>query len=200
MEISITPMAAGRHFGSNPEFAGTKIGNGIGPGEFISRLKETVREMSDGLGWEPEDLLVEGYAPFCKHLFVLNWTGCLSGGVPITDENRHLLRTEYKARRPTELPVLKRYFSSDDVEVPEARVLDVILYTTEQLRVEGKEIEGDWAIVSINGQMAHTESPMCPATLFRNALGVDEGGSGVALDREKYAESVEYWSQFATVK
>lgn len=200
MEISITPMAAGRHFGNNPGFAGTKIGNGIGPEEFISKLQEILSELSERVGGSPEDCLVDGYAPFCKHLFVLNWTGCLAGAVPITDGNRHLLRTEYKARRPTELPVLARYFSSDDVEVPEALVLDVILYTTGQLRAEGQDIEGDWAIVSINGELTVGEAPIGPATMVRNALGVDEGGSGKALDREKYAKSVEYWSQFATVK
>jgi hypothetical protein len=34
---------------------------------------------------------------------------------------------------------------------------------------------------------------MAPITMLRNALGVEEGGSGVALDREAYRRSVAFW-------
>jgi hypothetical protein len=34
---------------------------------------------------------------------------------------------------------------------------------------------------------------MDPITLMRNALGQEEGGSGVPLDHQKYSESVKYW-------
>ena len=34
---------------------------------------------------------------------------------------------------------------------------------------------------------------MAPVTMMRNALGVEEGGSGVPLDREAYLRSVEFW-------
>jgi Protein of unknown function (DUF3228) len=37
------------------------------------------------------------------------------------------------------------------------------------------------------------ETPMQPITMMRNALGKEEGGSGVPLDREKYIASVNYW-------
>jgi hypothetical protein len=41
------------------------------------------------------------------------------------------------------------------------------------------------------------ETPMAPVTMMRNALGVEEGGSGVPLDREAYRRSVEFWSAHA---
>ena len=41
---------------------------------------------------------------------------------------------------------------------------------------------------------------MDPITVMRNALGKDEGGSGVPLNREKYLESVKYWESHAIVK
>jgi hypothetical protein len=41
------------------------------------------------------------------------------------------------------------------------------------------------------------ETPMAPITMMRNALGVEEGGSGVALDRGAYLRSVEFWSTHA---
>ena len=34
-------------------------------------------------------------------------------------------------------------------------------------------------------------------TMLRNALGVDEGGSGVPIDRAAYARSVEFWRTHA---
>ena len=40
---------------------------------------------------------------------------------------------------------------------------------------------------------------MQPITMLRNTL-VEEGGSGVALDREKYMESVDFWKKHATIK
>lgn len=36
--------------------------------------------------------------------------------------------------------------------------------------------------------------------MLRNALGREEGGSGVPLDRAKYEESVRYWSMHAAIQ
>jgi hypothetical protein len=33
--------------------------------------------------------------------------------------------------------------------------------------------------------------------MMRNALGVDEGGSGVAIDRDAYRRAVDFWSTHA---
>ena len=41
------------------------------------------------------------------------------------------------------------------------------------------------------------EIPMAPITMLRNALGIDEGGSGVAIDRAAHARSVEFWRTHA---
>ena len=41
---------------------------------------------------------------------------------------------------------------------------------------------------------------MDPMTAMRNALGKEEGGSGVELDRGKYQESVDFWARHANVK
>ena len=40
---------------------------------------------------------------------------------------------------------------------------------------------------------------MQPITILRNALGKEEGGSGVPLDRTKYLEAVAYWKDHITV-
>ena len=52
--------------------------------------------------------VVDGYAPFCKHLFVPNFTKATVNALPITDDNRHLLQSAYSKRRPDELAVLTR--------------------------------------------------------------------------------------------
>ena len=36
--------------------------------------------------------LVDGYAPFCKHIFVPNFVGAKVGSLLITAANRHLLK------------------------------------------------------------------------------------------------------------
>lgn len=40
---------------------------------------------------------------------------------------------------------------------------------------------------------------MQPITMLRNTL-VEEGGSGVSLDRDKYMASVDFWKGHATIK
>jgi hypothetical protein len=52
--------------------------------------------------------LVDGYAPFCKHVFVPNFVGAKVGALSITAANQSLLRTGYLSRRPEELAVLSR--------------------------------------------------------------------------------------------
>ena len=48
----------------------------------------------------PPIAVLDGYAPFCKLHVHRNWTSTRCLAVPITDDNRHLLRTDYEARTP----------------------------------------------------------------------------------------------------
>lgn len=41
---------------------------------------------------------------------------------------------------------------------------------------------------------------MDPITMMRNALGIEHGGSGVGLDKEKYLESVKFWAENARIR
>jgi hypothetical protein len=54
--------------------------------------------------------LKDGYAPFCKHLFIENFTNSQSSTLEITNENEKYLKTAYIARRENELAVLERWF------------------------------------------------------------------------------------------
>jgi hypothetical protein len=133
-----------------------------------------------------------GYAPFCALHVHRNWTSTRCLTVPVTDANRHLLRSGYEARNDRELPVLVRWF--EGVEPPVADFLVPILYDRAQLAKEGTAIDADWGVVGCLYTSEPTEIPMAPITMMRNALGVAEGGSGVPLDADAYRRSVEFWS------
>jgi hypothetical protein len=139
-----------------------------------------------------------GYAPFCELHLHENWTRTPVGALEITPENSRWLRSGYEARTEEELPVLVRWF--EGIPAPLARYLFVILYDREQLAREGESIEADWGVVGILATMEAKETPMNPITMMRNALGVEEGGSGVALDREAYLDAVAFWSQHANIR
>lgn len=139
--------------------------------------------------------VLDGYAPFCKIHVHRNWTTTRCIALPITEENRHLLRSAYEARTVDELPVLVRWF--EDVLPPVANYLLVIVYEREQLAKENTPIAADWGVVGCMYTSEPEEMPMAPITMMRNALGVAEGGSGVPLDPEAYRRSVAFWSVHA---
>lgn len=147
------------------------------------------------LNAHPPLAVLDGYAPFCKLHVHRNWTSTRCMAVPITDANRHLLRSDYEARTRDELPVLVRWF--EGVDAPVAEYLVVILYDRAQLAREGTAIDADWGVVGCLYTMTPEELPMAPITMLRNALGVEEGGSGVPLEREAYRRSVAFWSAHA---
>lgn len=43
-------------------------------------------------------------------------------------------------------------------------------------------------------------SPLQPITMMRNALGREEGGSGVPLERAKYEAATAYWESHAAIQ
>jgi hypothetical protein len=168
------------------------------PSDFLERIRAQ---------YDPQKLR-PGYADFCKHLFVENFTEAHVTALEITSENEGLLRTCYESRTEKELPVLVRYFPREGLgKLEKARVLDVILYSFEQIQKEKQDM-GDcldqdcyeWGIISVKPQDEEFELPMQPITMMRNALGREQGGSGVPLDRNEYLRSVDYWKKVALVK
>ena len=192
MTIAMTTFAL-RNW--EPGASSTSV-EGISPGELVARCNEAVAAGGD---------LIAGYAPFCKHLFLPNTTATRCGFAPITDDNRHLLKSGYASRREGELAVLERWF--EGLQAPLARYLDVILYSHEQMLAEAADFRDDdavpdcdWGIVSIIGTLQPTEPPMPPITQMRNALGRAEGGSGRPIDPAAYEAAVAFWSDHAAVK
>lgn len=181
MSIVLTDFARPRLFPREPR---RNTIQDVTPEAFVRHLNEV----------EPLAVL-DGYAPFCKLHVHRNWTSTRCLTIAITDDNRHLLRTDYEARNSEELPVLVRWF--EGVEPPVANYLIPILYSREQLAREGTAIEADWGVVGCMYTMTPEETPMAPITMMRNALGVEEGGSGVPLDRDAYLRSVAFWRAHA---
>jgi hypothetical protein len=95
------------------------------------------------------------------------------------------------------------------VQRNQSAYLDVILYSRQQIEKERKAMQtqperalpegAEWGIISVKFQDYAYELPMEPITMLRNALGTEEGGSGVPLDRSQYDESVAYWREHARV-
>lgn len=183
----------------NPDYNGTRIY--FDSKDFVARIQQYHNDGRE---------LVGGYAPFCKHIFVPNFAGARLGSLAITQENRHLLQSAYSRRRPEELPVLSRWFQLQDVQpVPEAKFLDCILYSRDQLMKEYEAMpekgdpadlpEAPWGIISVKAQDEDYETPMQPITIMRNSLGKAEGGSGVPVNKDTYEESVTFWDTHAAI-
>lgn len=181
MQIELTTFARSRLFPREPR---RNTIQDITPEQFERHLNEH----------EPQ-VVLDGYAPFCKLHVHRNWTSTRLIAVPITDDNRHRLRSAYEARTKGELPVLVRWF--EGIEPPVAEYLIAILYDRAQLAKEGTPIDADWGVVGCMYTASPEELPMAPITMMRNALGVAEGGSGVPVDRAAYARSVAFWSGHA---
>lgn len=178
MSIVLSEFARHRLFGAEPRVVGQPAD------EFEAELNQR-RPMA----------VLDGYAPFCKLHVHSNWTQTPVGAIRITPENEHRLRSGYEARTESELPVLTRWF--EGVDPPKAEYLIVILYSREQMAREGEELEADWGVVGLLPTETPEEIPMAPITMMRNALGVEEGGSGVAIDRDAYEKSVQFWNTHA---
>lgn len=181
MSIVLTDFARARLFPREPR---RNTIQDCTPGQFERHLNTV-----------PPLKVLDGYAPFCKLHVHRNWTSTRCIAVPITDDNRYLLRSAYEARTKDELPVLVRWF--EGVEPPVAEYLIAILYSREQMAREGTPIEADWGVVGCMYTAEPEEIPMAPITMMRNALGVEEGGSGVPIDRAAYLRSVAFWETHA---
>jgi hypothetical protein len=181
MSIVLTEFARPRLF---PREARRNTIQDCTPEQFESHLNEV-----------PPLKVLDGYASFCKLHVHRNWTSTRCLAVPITDENRLRLRSDYESRTKDELPVLVRWF--EGLEPPVAEYLIVILYERAQLAKEGTAISADWGVVGCMYTAEPEETPMAPVTMMRNALGVEEGGSGVPLHRDAYRRSVEFWRAHA---
>ena len=77
---------------------------------FTAKINEFYLQVKDQGG------LKDGYAPFCKHLFIENFTDAQSSYQAITPENQNLLRSGYIARNERELPVLSRWFPKAEMQ------------------------------------------------------------------------------------
>jgi len=184
MSIALTRFARARLF--DPSEGGSRI-VGCAAEDFLEHLNA-----------HPPLEDREGYAPFCRLHVHRNWTDTPCGSVEITEANRHLLRSDYEARTAEELPILTRWF--EGIEAPRAAYLQVILYDAVQLAREDDPVDAEWGVVGCLATPDTVEPPMAPITMMRNALGVDEGGSGVPLDPEAYRRSVDYWRRNANVR
>jgi hypothetical protein len=157
---------------------------------------------------ENPEVEVPGYADFCKILTISNknedgtykFPSLKSLTVNKQDalSKGATLHTAYETRNDKEVPVLVEWITGS--EAPIGEFIHLILYSREQMAKEDDPVEADWAIVSIGAAATKEVEPMRPITAMRNALGLEEGGSGVAIDRVAYKVSVDFWSEYAMIR
>lgn len=191
-----------RHW-DDPTYTGARITT-ISKEDFTESVRKYIAE-NGGF----DKCSVDGYAPFCRHVFIPNTTDAHVDCIEITDDILGFIKSGYRARRPDELPVLCRWIEAKDVPggVPNAAFLDLIFYSREQLIKEAQamnltlqEGDWDWGLISIKAQTVPYETPMQPITAMRNALGVEYGGSSDPIDTEKYRKSVEFWEKYISIQ
>ena len=150
---------------------------------------------------EGDNIIYDGYAPFCKLIIIKNFTNAKTGTLPIDVSNHQYLRGGYFSRREFELPVFSRWLELP-VPAPMAEYLVIVLYDKNQIEkealseynrilVEGgiesvglekpAPFEGDWGIIAILAQMSSCEEPMKPETMLRNYMPLEYGGSGMKI-------------------
>ena len=99
-----------------------------------------------------------------------------------------------------EEPYTAYWVEAQDVEVPKAEFLDIILYSRKHLKHEAELrndpsliIEGDWGVVTVLGVPTCEQTPPKRSTIERNSAGVDAGGNGKGVSKEQLAKSDQYW-------
>ncbi|WDE96111.1 DUF3228 family protein [Lentisphaera profundi] len=152
--------------------------------------------------------IIPGYADFCCIAVLKNRDESGNYIFPdlesltieraLAEEIGAKLHCAYETRNDKEVAVLVDWVSG--IPAGKAEWIHLILYSKEQMEKEGDKVDADWAIVSINGAATKEVEPMRPITAMRNALGVEEGGSGVTIDRRAYQESVDFWSKYIMIR
>lgn len=194
----------------NENFSGTKLAI---PG---NDLQSNINDFNDLLNTSYNNIdnvnsiLQECTIPemeFCKYLIIKNpYKFINQGTIKITNDIKKYIETDYVARRDNELPVLTRWVNLPKEKIPTANYLVCILYTIEQLKKESPisnkydNIDAEYGCICILGTEEPFADPMTPMTMLRNALGIEEGGNGVKLNRDEYLESVNFWKNNIIIK
>jgi len=150
-----------------------------------------------------------GYTSFCKILTIQLTDSMIehphalrNDRVKISDENTSQLVFGYESRVPGELRMPTRSFPCPRYERERAKFLQVILYSDEQLAKEDKDNPNRvfepnlWSVVLYRGQNTDKKLPMEDSIMLRNALGIDEGGSGVPIDHQDWEECISHWEEY----
>lgn len=159
-----------------------------------------------------DNFILDSNWDFCKYLIFKNEINEIKSAVlPIDLSIYPYIRTGYINRTQDELPVLTRWVELPyGFALPKAQYIVCVLYTREQLEMEYNKKENTepfylpneikYGIVSIMGTTLPEADPLVPITMMRNALGPEEGGNGVSLNKELYLKSVEFWNTHILIK
>ena len=106
--------------------------------------------------------------------------------------------TDYESRQEDELPVLTEWV--ENIKTQTSPFINLILYSREQMIKENENHKEDWLIVSFKTSLTYEVEPMKPITAFRNALGIEQGGSGSPINKKEYLKSVYFWENHISIR
>lgn len=119
--------------------------------------------------------------------------GFLTGVVKLTEDTS--LRSEYKARREGEEPMISTYARGEKTP---ATFVEILVYSHEALMEDDDaSTDAEWEIVSINASPVENE-PQNPVSMMRNQLGL-AGGTLTEYPSYEWARAVQYHSTHAMV-
>eukprot|EP00168_Porphyra_purpurea_P012484 TRINITY_DN3297_c0_g1_i2.p1 TRINITY_DN3297_c0_g1~~TRINITY_DN3297_c0_g1_i2.p1 ORF type:complete len:304 (-),score=52.48 TRINITY_DN3297_c0_g1_i2:72-983(-) len=201
----------------DPEYAGTRLD--WDKADFEARVNAEYEARLAAADGDAGAVLKDGYAPFCKHIFMKNFIPSATlTTLPITPDNEHLLRTKYAARTEKELPVLTRFFPLASVGVV-GRPTGWTSSCTAGSRSSrsGRPARGmsqtarrgrrpsprPWATrpgaLLASRRKRWTRSCRCSLSRLCATRSLGRAALGWAIQREAYEESVAYWKDRAVV-
>ena len=118
---------------------------------------------------------------------------------PLTkiDENS-ILNAKMVKRRDNEEPYIQiRALNGDSLKTD---TLDLVLYRRDVLRETNEQTtDADWEVIAVMAKPKDIKMPMGPVTMMRNQLQ-KSGGTKGEYESEKWAESVEFWQEYAILE
>jgi len=108
------------------------------------------------------------------------------------------LSAKYIKRRPNEEPYIQiRALNGQSLKT---ETVDLVLYRNDVLKETNEQsTDAEWELIAFMAKPKSIKMPMGPITMMRNQLQKPGGTKGF-YESEKWAESVDFWQQYAILE
>lgn len=180
-QVKANPLVvdSSKKYSSNSHYDGTW-------GEVEAMVSENIDNWTPGTGSKDGDVRLVHLPP----------EGFFTTIARITDDNRHLVESEMKARRPGEYPVETRYIRGE--KEPAAQVKAVIYRADVLAQDSDRTSDAEWEIVAILADPAY-DVPMHPHTMERNFLR-HPGGTYREYTEKEWRTARKFWDEHVYIR